>query len=215
MRSRRWPKRDAISGLGIDQVGVLVGDGRVCPRELSAQMAAPVLAAIRAPAKPVVLVLSADIDLIETIARHLKPAILHLGASTESIQPQHLIDLRRALPNMLLMRSVPVTGPDSVAVATSCDGLVDFLLLDSHREGDVQIGALGVTHDWSISRRVVDRFELPSFWPAGLVPTISPTPSARCGRPGSIPRPGPIAATPTRRTSQRSPRLSRPQRARR
>jgi len=160
---------DAISGLGIDHVGVLVGDGTVCPRELSAHEAAPVLAAIRAPAKPVVLILSADLTLIETIARELRPAILHLGASTDLLQPRPVVDLRKALPNnILLMRSIPVTGPDSLAVARSYDGLVDFLLLDSHRAGDVQIGALGITHDWSISRSIVDSVRTPVILAGGL-----------------------------------------------
>jgi hypothetical protein len=35
------------------------------------------------------------------------------------------------------------------------EGIADFLLLDSHRASD-QIGALGVTHDCTISRRIVE-----------------------------------------------------------
>jgi phosphoribosylanthranilate isomerase len=54
------------------------------------------------------------------------------------------------------MRSVPVTGERSVVIARSYDQIADFLLLDSHRASDRQIGALGVTHDWRISRRIVE-----------------------------------------------------------
>jgi phosphoribosylanthranilate isomerase len=43
------------------------------------------------------------------------------------------------------MRSIPVLGDESIAIAESYDGIADMLLLDSHRSGDVQIGALGVT----------------------------------------------------------------------
>jgi len=68
------------------------------------------------------------------------------------------------------MRSVPVTGPESVALAKSYDGIVDFLLLDSHREGDTQIGALGVTHDWSISRDIVESVKTPVILAGGLGP---------------------------------------------
>ena len=100
---------DAVSGLGIDHVGVLVGNGAF-PRERSARQASAIIAATRAPSKPSALFLSADIALIEQMARELKPAIIHLGASTELLRPEHVIDLRKLLPNLLFMRSVPVTG---------------------------------------------------------------------------------------------------------
>jgi phosphoribosylanthranilate isomerase len=160
---------DAISVLGVDHVGVLVGNGAF-PREQSARKAAAVIAAIRNASKSVALFLSADLALIAYMARELKPAIVHLGASAELLQLAQIIDLRKALPNVLLMRSVPVTGPESVALAKSYDGIVDFLLLDSHREGDTQIGALGVTHDWSISRDIVGSVKTPVIVAGGLGP---------------------------------------------
>jgi phosphoribosylanthranilate isomerase len=160
---------DAISVLGVDHVGVLVGNGAF-PREQSARKAAAVIAAIRNASKSVALFLSADLALIAHMARELKPAIVHLGASAELLQLAQIIDLRKALPNVLLMRSVPVTGPESVALAKSYDGIVDFLLLDSHREGDTQIGALGVTHDWSISRDIVGSVKTPVIVAGGLGP---------------------------------------------
>jgi len=129
---------DAISGLGIDHVGVLVGNGTF-PRERSAREAIAVIAAIRASSKSSALFLSADIALIEQMARELRPTMIHLGASTELLRPENVIDLRKLLPNLLFMRSVPVTGSGSIATAKSYDGIVDFLLLDSHREGDAQL----------------------------------------------------------------------------
>lgn len=160
---------DAISLLGVDHVGVLVGNGAF-PRERSAREAAAVIAAIRNAAKSVALFLSADVALIAPMARELRPTIVHLGASAELLQPAQIIDLRKALPNVLLMRSVPVTGPESVAHAKSYDGIVDFLLLDSHRDGDTQIGALGVTHDWRISREIVESVKTPVILAGGLGP---------------------------------------------
>jgi len=160
---------DAISGLGIDHVGVLVGNGSF-PRERSAREAIAIIAAIRAPSKSSALFLSADIALIEQMARELRPTIIHLGASTELLRPKNVIDLRKVLPNLLFMRSVPVTGSGSIAIAKSYDGIVDFLLLDSHREGDAQIGALGVTHDWNISRHIVETVRTPVILAGGLGP---------------------------------------------
>lgn len=160
---------DAVSGLGIDHVGVLVGDGDF-PRERSVREAAAIIAAIRPTSKSLALFLSADVAVIEQMARELKPAIVHLGASTELLRPEHVINLRKALPKFLFMRSVPVTGPESVSIAKSYDEIIDFLLLDSHREGDTQIGALGVPHDWNISRRIVESVRTPAILAGGLGP---------------------------------------------
>src|SRR6516164_7357583 len=68
------------------------------------------------------------------------------------------------------MRSVPVTGPYAVSAAQAYDGIVDWILLDSHRTGDVQIGAQGVTHDWSISRKIVETVRTPVILAGGLGP---------------------------------------------
>jgi phosphoribosylanthranilate isomerase len=95
---------------------------------------------------------------------------VHLGAAPELLTPPDIAFLKDQLPDTLVMRSVPVTGPESIEIARSYEGLVDFLLLDSHRASDRQIGALGVTHDWSISRRIVELVRTPVILAGGLGP---------------------------------------------
>lgn len=160
---------DAISAIGVDHVGVLVGDGAF-PRELPVSQVAAVMEAIRAPSVPSALFLSADVALIERMARELNPPIVHFGASNELLTPAHVMALRKSLPNIKFMRSVPVTGPEALQVAHAYDGIVEWILLDSHRAGDPQIGAQGVTHDWSISRRIVETVRTPVILAGGLGP---------------------------------------------
>jgi phosphoribosylanthranilate isomerase len=45
-----------------------------------------------------------------------------------------------------------------------------MLLLDTHRSGDVQIGALGVTHSWELDREIVARVRIPVIIAGGLGP---------------------------------------------
>ena len=45
-----------------------------------------------------------------------------------------------------------------------------MLLLDSHRPGDVQIGALGVTHSWEIDKKIVESVRIPVFIAGRLGP---------------------------------------------
>jgi phosphoribosylanthranilate isomerase len=66
------------------------------------------------------------------------------------------------------MRSIPVVGSESVPVAKSYDGIADFLLLDSHKPGDKQVGALGITHDWNLDRQIVESVGIPVIMAGGL-----------------------------------------------
>src|SRR5205085_5377027 len=116
------------------------------------------------------LFLTADIPLIEEWARKLRPSILHLGAAPELLGPDDVAVLKRTLLGMLMMRSIPVIDEASIALARSYEGIADFLLLDSHRQADRQIGALGITHDWAISRRVVELVRIPVILAGGLGP---------------------------------------------
>jgi phosphoribosylanthranilate isomerase len=135
----------ALGGLGVDHVGVLVGDGSF-PREQSVDRAWLIFSAIPSSSKAVALLLSADVRLIEHIVLELKPAIVHLGASSNLLRPSEVRKLKERCGNIAVMRSIPVVDSQSIAIAQSYDGIADVLLLDSHRPGDVQIGALGVTH---------------------------------------------------------------------
>jgi phosphoribosylanthranilate isomerase len=159
----------AISEIGVDHIGVLVGNGEF-PRELPGEAAAAVAAAVLAPSKVSMLFLTADISLIEKWARELQPQIVHLGAAPELLSPDDSATLKAKLPGMIIMRSIPVVGDESITIARGYEGIADFLLLDSHRESDRQIGALGVTHDWTISRRIVELVRTPVILAGGLGP---------------------------------------------
>jgi len=80
----------AISAIGVDHVGVLVGDGQF-PREQSLAAAANIAAAIAPPAKFSALFLTADTSLIAAWARELRPSILHLDASPTLLTPAHVV----------------------------------------------------------------------------------------------------------------------------
>jgi phosphoribosylanthranilate isomerase len=159
----------SISTIGVDHIGILVGDGQF-PRELSVEGAGNVAAGILPGSKFSALFLTANLTLIEVWARQLRLDIVHLGAAPELLSPKQTAMIKCNLPGMLIMRSVPVVGEESIEIARSYEGIADFLLLDSHRASDRQIGALGVTHDWSVSRRIVELVRTPVILAGGLGP---------------------------------------------
>jgi phosphoribosylanthranilate isomerase len=159
----------SICAIGIDHIGILVGNGEF-PRELPLETAATIAGVVRPPSKLSALFLTADMPLIEKWVRELCPTILHLGAAPELLGPDDAADLKSRLSGISIMRSVPVVDEESIRIARSYEGIADFLLLDSHRESDRQIGALGVTHDWTISRRIVELVRTPVILAGGLGP---------------------------------------------
>lgn len=161
---------EALAARGVDHVGVLVGPGRF-PRELPLERAAEVLAARLPPSVArVALSLAPDPDEVAALVRALAPDVLHVGTLPERLGPDELRRLRAELPGPRWMRSVPVTGPESLEVARSFEGVADLLLLDSHRAGDAQVGATGATHDWALSRRIVEAVRTPVVLAGGLGP---------------------------------------------
>lgn len=159
----------ALSALGVDHIGVLVGNGEF-PRERSIGQAREIFAAVAPPSKRSALSLSGDVNWIRTILSGLQPDILHFGALMEVLRPADVAVLKREFPSVTMMRSIPVVGPESVALARSYDGIADMLLLDSHKPGDGQIGALGITHDWDLDRQIVESVRIPVIIAGGLGP---------------------------------------------
>jgi phosphoribosylanthranilate isomerase len=159
----------AVSRIGVDHVGAKVGDGSR-PRELTVAEARVVMAAVTAPSKFSALFLDSHMDRICAWIAALAPPIVHLGADVDRLLVGHVALIRQRFPNILVMRSIPVVGEESLAIARDHDRFVDFLMLDSVRPGDRKFGALGVTHDWGISRRIVEAVSCPVLLAGGLGP---------------------------------------------
>ncbi|HEX2760727.1 MAG TPA: hypothetical protein VHM27_09445, partial [Rhizomicrobium sp.] len=140
------------------------------PRELTCEQALEVFAALPAGAKKLALSLSGDVRELERVVRETAPDILHIGAALERISPDQTRILMKTVPQIQIMRSIPVTGSESIGWAKSYDGIVDWLLLDSHKPGDIQIGAQGFTHDWSVSARIVQAVRAKVILAGGLGP---------------------------------------------
>jgi phosphoribosylanthranilate isomerase len=156
-----------LERLGVDHIGVLVGDDAF-PRELSTDRASAIFAALPPGAKRVALSLSADPAEIARVIDQTRPDIIHIGAAVELFSIHDTQVLKAAFPHVQIMRAIPIIDEASVECANDYRGVADFLLLDSHEPGDRQIGGLGRPHDWSISRRIADEVDVPVILAGGL-----------------------------------------------
>lgn len=94
-----------------------------------------------------------------------------------------MVKLKGMLPALQIVKRVGVRGPESIDDALlydTCDG-VDQLLLDSSA-GAVARGGTGKTHDWSISRQIVEACSKP-VWLAGGLRVANANEAIRAVRP--------------------------------
>jgi phosphoribosylanthranilate isomerase len=90
----------------------------------------------------------------------------------DSVEPGCHARLRGALPGIALVQVIHVTGPEAVDEARALAGEVDALLLDSGNQklAVKELGGTGRTHDWRISRKIVESVRLPVYLAGGLTP---------------------------------------------
>jgi len=90
----------------------------------------------------------------------------------DAVSLETLKELRQALPGIALVQVIHVRGKESVEEAVSVGPYVDAILLDSgDQSAPVKVlGGTGRTHDWAISRQIVERCGKPVFLAGGLKP---------------------------------------------
>ncbi len=163
--------KDAVEAakIGVDHVGFVAGDyGQVCG-ELSLSEAAAIAGAVREICTSVALTMATNIDEILTMAAAVKPDIVHVSTDPLDVDVQAMRELRDSLsPHTRLMKALPVDGTESVTLAKAFATTCDYLLLDTKVAGMPGVGATGMTHDWGVSRRIVQSVSCPVILAGGL-----------------------------------------------
>jgi phosphoribosylanthranilate isomerase len=159
----------ALVRLGVDHIGVLVGDGSF-PRELSITRTKSIFAAVPAGHQRVALSLSANLEQVARVIGETKPDIVQVQAEVDDFPVAMTRALKARFPQTPIIRAIPVIDETSIETAASYRGVADFLLLDSYDLEKRQFGALGRVHDWSLSRRIVDEVGIPVILAGGLGP---------------------------------------------
>ncbi|AFN74674.1 Phosphoribosylanthranilate isomerase [Melioribacter roseus P3M-2] len=80
--------------------------------------------------------------------------------------------IRKALPSVKIVQVVHVTGEESIDKAVMISENVDLILLDSGNPNlkIKELGGTGRTHNWKISRKIVEQSTAPVFLAGGLNP---------------------------------------------
>lgn len=78
--------------------------------------------------------------------------------------------LKNKLPNVEIIQVIHVINDNSIAEAVEISKYIDMLLLDSGNPNmeTKELGGTGKTHNWEISREIVDQVDIPVFLAGGL-----------------------------------------------
>lgn len=156
----------AAAHAGADLIGVVVAEPGIVPEAVSAEMAREIFAAIRPWARGVALSLSDDREEICAMAEAVRPDVLHLAA--REIEPEDCAWIRRRMAPIRILRAIAVRAGETLAEAQAHQECADYLMLDSGAKGGKFAGARGETHDWTVSREIVEKSRLPVILAGGL-----------------------------------------------
>ncbi|WP_162991600.1 phosphoribosylanthranilate isomerase [Halostella salina] len=160
----------ACADAGVDHVGVAAG-GQDLPASISNEQARTLFEATPDGMATVALTVETEVDPILTYAEDVDPDILHLCPDVDALTVDQVREIREALPASTdVMRALDVVGEETVGVAERLDPVCDWFLLDTATDAVEGIGASGETHDWSVSRRVVEATGTPTILAGGLSP---------------------------------------------
>ncbi len=159
----------AVIEQGVDHVGITPSDIGL-PGEVDLATARAIVDAVGDTAVTVALSVESNLDAIETMVQVVRPDILHLCGLENTILPEGILELRARFPNLPIMQAISVSGLGSIDTALAYQEVADYLILDTQSPEIAGIGASGETHDWEISRKLVQQVRIPVILAGGLSP---------------------------------------------
>jgi phosphoribosylanthranilate isomerase len=163
-------RQDALNAIacGADALGFLVGQMHASRSVFISAEAARGIAEALPPFCSSVLVthLAAPDDLL-SLAITARVTTIQLHGNTT---PDEAVRIRTWLPNVKVYKAIHVTNGTALAHAKTFVGKVDAIILDTAIPEKGMVGGTGKTHDWNLSRAIVESVPLPAILAGGLTP---------------------------------------------
>ena len=159
----------AAVDLGVNNIGFVAGRYGVVQGELSFSEAREIVVSLPPRATSVAITMSEDVKEILRMAAEVKPDIVHVSTDVDCVDVEAMRELRSRLDaDIRLMKAISVEDEKSIVVSQQFAAVSDLLLLDTKRAGFPGVGATGFTHDWDISRQIVESVDIPAIMAGGL-----------------------------------------------
>lgn len=153
---------------GVDALG-LVGPMPSGPGVISNEVIHQISRAISPPTATFLLTSETTTSGILQHHQKVSTSVIQL---VDEVEKKDLILLREELPGIKLVQVIHVLDEESIDTALDVSSYVDALLLDSGNPNlDIkELGGTGRTHNWEISRAIVEQSAKPVFLAGGLNP---------------------------------------------
>ena len=148
----------------------LVGPMPSGPGIISNEEIAHIVTQIKNPVET--FLLTSEITTDKIIAHHQQVNTTTIQI-VDALKEGDYEDIRKALPNVKLVQVIHVLDEKTIEEARAIASQVDFILLDSGNPNLTikELGGTGRTHNWDISRAIVEQITIPVFLAGGLNPS--------------------------------------------
>ncbi len=153
---------------GVDALG-LVGPMPSGPGVISNEIINQISRSISPPTATFLLTSETTASGILQHHQKVRTSVIQL---VDEVDQKDLVSLREELPGIKLVQVIHVLGSESIEAALEVSSYIDALLLDSGNPNlDIkELGGTGRTHNWEISRAIVEESTKPVFLAGGLNP---------------------------------------------
>ena len=126
----------------------------------------------RVPPGVATFLLTSETGPSEVVEHVVRTGVSVVQLVDDDIASDVYMELRSSVPNVQIVQVMHIHDQQSVEKALRAAHHVDALLLDSGAPDATvrQLGGTGRTHNWSISRQVIEKSTRPVFLAGGLTP---------------------------------------------
>jgi phosphoribosylanthranilate isomerase len=157
----------ACERAGADALGFTVGLPGGPHNGVDEAVAAAIIHALPPLVTPLLITYRVTAAQVVPMCREMGLHTVQLHAPAE---PGEVAAMRREIPGLKVILALSVTGRETVDLATARVKDADALILDTYDPATGRHGATGKTHDWTISRSVVEAVDVPVILAGGLTP---------------------------------------------
>jgi phosphoribosylanthranilate isomerase len=139
------------------------------PGVIDEELIANITAQVSPPVATFLLTSKQSAD--EIIAQQIRTKVNTLQL-VDHISTNELLKIKKQLPSIKLVQVIHITDETAVEEALNVRNFVNALLLDSGNPKlkVKELGGTGKTHNWDISRKIIEKAGIPVFLAGGLNP---------------------------------------------
>ena len=160
---------DALKAIeyGADAIGLLVGQTHASKDFISKELAKEIVDSLPPFVSTVMVTHMTDVQTIIDFASFIGVSTIQLHGESNI---NDIRQIKNELRNVKIVKSIHVVDESSIYTGAEFLGYADAVLLDTMNKGTDQIGGTGITHDWNISKMIVESYKIPIILAGGLNP---------------------------------------------